>query len=151
MFFCTYRLFLANARIRLHQYKINKSIINCYFAQPVTPISNKNLQPPAPVKQFLISPPSSPPLGWQQAEETEPHLFNHDLLAALANLSPGEVHEIHAASENQPGIMVHTAIVQDEDNTAPTGNTANNEGVEVDDQGKKARMGIVHTRCPERT
>jgi hypothetical protein len=131
----------ANARIQLHQFKISKSIINCYFAQPVTPISNKNLQPPAPVKQFLISPPSSPPLGWQQADETEPHLFNHDLIAALANLNPGEVHEIHAPSENQPGILVHTALVHDEQAPADP----------ESEEGKKARMGIVQTRCPERT
>lgn len=91
------------------------------------------------MKQYLISPPSSPPLGWQQAEESEPHLINHDLLAALANLNPGEVHEIHAPSENQPGILVHTAIVHDE--------TIDDET----EEGKKARMGIVHTRCPERT
>lgn len=95
------------------------------------------------MKQFLISPPSSPPLGWQQAEETEPHLFNHDLLAALSNLSPGEVHELHAASENQPGIMVHTAIVHDDENSGSSGDS--------DEQGKKVRVGIAHTRCPERT
>jgi len=80
-------------------------------------------------------------LGWQQAVETEPHLFNHDLQLALANLNPGEVHEIHAPSENQPGILVHTAIVHDEEK----------RGDGESDEGKKARMGIVHTRCPERT
>jgi Calcipressin len=124
----------------LHQFKINKSIINCYFAQPVTPISTKNLQPPNPTKQFLISPPSSPPAGWQQHEECEP-ILNHDLLAALANLNPGEVHELHAASETQPSILVHTAFVPEEvsDET-------------VDDVNKKvAKIGIVHTRMPERT
>lgn len=52
----------ANARIQLHQYRFDKLVINCYFAQPVTPI-RKNLQPPAPFKQFLISPPASPPAG----------------------------------------------------------------------------------------
>lgn len=60
----------------------------------------------------------------------------HDLLAALATLTPGEVHEIHAASETQPGILVHTAIVAE-------------EGAEGDDD--KLRIGVVHTRCPERT
>jgi Calcipressin len=141
-------LFLANARIQLHQYKINKSIINCYFAQPVTPISNKNLQPPAPTKQFLISPPSSPPAGWAQAEESEPNIICHDLLAALASLNPGEVHEIHAASENQPGILVHTAIVGGvEEETAETAATADGS----EEAERKLRMGVVHTRCPERT
>lgn len=125
-------LVLANARIQLHQYKINESIINCYFAQPVTPVSNKNLQPPAPTKQFLISPPCSPPAGWQQAEECEP-IGNQDLLAALANLTPGEVHELHAAAESQPSIVVHTAIVQDEG-----------------DEESNLRVGIIPTKCPER-
>lgn len=127
-------IFLANARIKLHQYKINESIINCYFAQPVTPVSNRNLQPPAPTKQFLISPPCSPPAGWQQAEECEP-IVNQELLAALANLTPGEVHELHAAAESQPSIVVHTAIVQDDNEGANSG----------------LRIGIVHTKCPERT
>lgn len=122
----------ANARIQLHQYKINESIINCYFAQPVTPVSNKNLQPPAPTKQFLISPPCSPPAGWQQAEECEP-IVNQDLLAALANLKPGEVHELHAAAESQPSIVVHTAIVQDEGG-----------------EESNLRVGIIPTKCPER-
>ncbi|KAL1131745.1 hypothetical protein AAG570_011358 [Ranatra chinensis] len=98
----------AKARIQLHQTGFYNTIINCYFAQPVTPIDSADqyLQPPAPVKQFLISPPASPPLGWEPREESEP-LVNYDLLAAIANLTPGEAHELHAGSENQPGIVVH--------------------------------------------
>lgn len=120
----------ANARVQLHQYKFNnKSTISCYFAQPVTPVSNKNLQLPAPVKQFLISPPASPPAGWEPREENEP-LVNHDLLAAIANLTPGESHELHPAKDDQPGIIVHTAQL-----------AAENE--------QKQR--IMQTRCPERT
>lgn len=109
----------------------------------MTPISNKNLQPPAATKQFLISPPSSPPAGWQQMEEVEPHLINHDLLAALATLTPGEVHELHAPSETHPGITVHTAIVGEENIVVPE--------EESEEPGAKLRMGLVHTRCPERT
>ncbi|CAO1416383.1 unnamed protein product [Diamesa serratosioi] len=122
----------ANARIQLHQYKINKSTINCYFAQPVTPVSNKNLQPPAPTKQFLISPPCSPPAGWAQAEECEP-IVNQELLAALANLTPGEVHELQPATESQPSIVVHTAQTGEES-----------------DEAAKLRVEIAPTRCPER-
>ncbi|XP_028037283.1 protein sarah [Bombyx mandarina] len=118
----------ANARIQLHQYQFYDSCINCYFAQPVTPISFKNLRPPAPVKQFLISPPSSPPVGWEPREEGEP-IVNHDLLAALASLSPGESRELHAPTPTQPAIVVHTAISEV---SPPPG-------------AKK----IPHTRCPE--
>lgn len=116
----------ANARVQLHQYQFYNSCINCYFAQPVTPVSFKNLRPPAPVKQFLISPPSSPPVGWEPREEGEP-LVNHDLLAALASLAPGESHELHAPTPTQPAIVVHTAL-------AP--------------EGAPRPCSIPHTRCP---
>ncbi|KAK9871388.1 hypothetical protein WA026_011643 [Henosepilachna vigintioctopunctata] len=99
----------ASARIKLHQYKINESVITCYFAQPVTPVKNSSLQPPAPYKQFLISPPTSPPVGWEPRPEGEP-IINHDLLAAIANLAPGSSHELHPPSPGQPSIVVHTAL-----------------------------------------
>lgn len=133
----------ATARIQLHQYQYGKSVISCYFAQPVTPVANKYLQPPAPFKQFLISPPASPPAGWEPREEGEP-LVNHDLLAALANLTPGESHELHPQSNEHPGIIIHTA------NAGAT----EEEGVSDDDETmekKPARVDIQHTRCPERS
>lgn len=92
----------------MHQYRFDQLVINCYFAQPVTPIGTKNLQPPAPFKQFLISPPASPPAGWEPREEGEP-LVNHDLLAALATLTPGESHELLAQTDSKPGIYIHAA------------------------------------------
>lgn len=98
----------AQARIQLHQFPFLQSCISCYFAQPVTPVSVKNLEPPAPFKQFLISPPSSPPLGWEPRPEMEP-LVNHDLLAALAALAPGECHEVLPPRGQQPAIVVHTS------------------------------------------
>lgn len=119
----------ANARVRLHQFPFHNSSINCYFAQPVTPISLKNLRPPAPVKQFLISPPASPPVGWEPREEGEP-LLNPDLLAAIASLGPGESHELHAPTPTQPAIVVHTALTTD--TNAP-----------------KIGCPLPHTRCPE--
>uniref|UniRef100_A0A1B6FWS4 Protein sarah n=1 Tax=Cuerna arida TaxID=1464854 RepID=A0A1B6FWS4_9HEMI len=120
----------AKARIQLHQTQFLNTIINCYFAQPVTPIdaADQHLQPPALTKQFLISPPASPPIGWEPRDEGEP-LVNYDLLAAIANLTPGETHELHAASGSQPGIVVHVC----------------EEGVA---QGTKGAR-ISHTRCPD--
>ncbi|XP_073995609.1 RRM_RCAN_like domain containing protein Sra [Rhodnius prolixus] len=120
----------AKARIHLHQTMFLNTVINCYFAQPVTPIdsADQHLQPPAPVKQFLISPPASPPIGWEPHDEGEP-LVNYDLLAAIANLTPGGTHELHAGSENQPGIVVHVCEeVLSGDTTKPR---------------------IIHTRCPQ--
>ncbi|XP_066998705.1 protein sarah [Anabrus simplex] len=119
----------AKARIHLHQTRFGDTIINCYFAQPVSPIDfeDQHLHPPALEKQFLISPPASPPLGWEPREEGEP-LVNYDLLAAIANLTPGETHELHPPSGSQPGIVVHVC----EESTGPP--------------QPKAR--IVQTRCP---
>lgn len=130
----------ANARIQLHQYKFGKSVITCYFAQPVTPVAHKYLKPPAPFKQFLISPPASPPAGWEPREEGEP-LVNHDLLAALANLTPGESHELHPQTPEHPAIIVHTALMPIVD-ALPDG--ANDDLASI-----KAR--IPQTKCPERS
>ncbi|KAG8201974.1 hypothetical protein JTE90_027447 [Oedothorax gibbosus] len=104
----------ANARIQCHERKIGDCIVNCYFAQPILPntkegegsSSDAHLQPPSPVRQFLISPPASPPVGWEPVGEAQP-CINYDLLAALAKLTPGEAHELHPPSITQPGIVVH--------------------------------------------
>lgn len=147
----------ANARIQLHQYQCGKSVITCYFAQPVTPVANKYLQPPAPFKQFLISPPASPPAGWEPREEGEP-LVNHDLLAALANLTPGESHELHPQSTEHPGIIIHTAIVTQKDvnNANATNDDDNGDGIiddsrDVEDQKASSRPAIMQTKCPDRS
>ncbi|RWS06460.1 Calcipressin-3-like protein [Dinothrombium tinctorium] len=104
-------LHAARARIECHQMKVGDCIINCYFTQlpesPSKDVSTDNfLQPPSPVRQYLISPPCSPPVGWTPCDEAHPAI-NYDLLAALSHLSPGETHELHPPSESHPGIVVH--------------------------------------------
>ncbi|PVD28647.1 hypothetical protein C0Q70_11241 [Pomacea canaliculata] len=50
--------------------------------------TDDHLHPPKPEKMFLISPPCSPPVGWEQHREAEP-VLNFELIQALSNLSPG--------------------------------------------------------------
>lgn len=96
----------VSARIALHSKLICGSVVNIYFAQTlVLKDSNPSLALPLPVKQFLISPPASPPIGWEPIPEAEP-VIDYDLLAALANLAPGETHELHPAHGSKPSIVV---------------------------------------------
>ncbi|WAR06988.1 RCAN3-like protein, partial [Mya arenaria] len=69
-------LFSTNARIDLHEAFVCGQRIKCFFFQPIT-ISKEgdddpHLKLPAPHKQFLISPPASPPLDWEQTHESQP-------------------------------------------------------------------------------
>lgn len=99
------------ARIVCNQRQIGNESINCYFSDVTNNNnqgSNATLLPPALEKQFLISPPASPPEGWQPCEEAQP-VMNFDLQTALASLLPGSAHELHAATDDQPGIVVHVA------------------------------------------
>ncbi|KAH9418079.1 Calcipressin [Dermatophagoides pteronyssinus] len=102
----------TKARIIMNQIKFGDEQINCYFAEIMNKKNSSNdndhnyLKPPALEKQFLISPPSSPPEGWEPCEEAQP-ILNIDLQSALANLIPGQAHELHPPTCNQPGIVVH--------------------------------------------
>ncbi|KAI0696579.1 Calcipressin [Cerioporus squamosus] len=76
-------------------------ILRVYRADP-TPIEsdetqehNHYLRPPANEKNFLISPPGSPPVGWEQIREDPPNstALAHDLIAALRRLEIQEEQE----------------------------------------------------------
>ena len=49
---------------------------------------HKYLEPPERDKQYLISPPASPPVGWEVIGEREPYV-NYDLINAIARMGPG--------------------------------------------------------------
>ncbi|KAG8531019.1 uncharacterized protein KY384_004376 [Bacidia gigantensis] len=74
--------------------------IRCYFG-PHTPVSgvdeeaDQHLKAPSTGKLFFISPPPSPPCGWESKEEDPPNKETHawDLEQALASLGngPGDI------------------------------------------------------------
>ncbi len=53
----------------------------------------------------MISPPASPPVGWEPLDEPIP-VVNYDLLTAVATLAD-EPHELHPETPKTPGIIVH--------------------------------------------
>ena len=60
------------------------------FFQVLTPSTDDGgyLHVPPIERQWLISPPASPPVGWEQPKEDKP-IIDPELLAAMALLSPG--------------------------------------------------------------
>nr|CAG4642112.1 EOG090X0FJX [Eurycercus lamellatus] len=129
----------AKARAHLHHTpfgdNIDGSIMNCFYGQPPLRLSKtadrQFLQIPPPVRQFLISPPASPPVDWAPGPETQP-VVNFDLLSAIASLGPGDKHELLPAEDNKPGIVVHIC--------------ADVDGSRVNRQ----HMNIAQTPCPKR-
>ncbi|KAI3380689.1 hypothetical protein SNEBB_004460 [Seison nebaliae] len=99
-----------SAQIDWNGKKLYGSTLHCFFQLPIfTRIlanSSKFLLPPPPEKQFLISPPASPPMGWKQGLE-EPPIINNDLIALLNNMKSKEPLEIEPTVPNVPKIVLH--------------------------------------------
>lgn len=103
------------------------NLCNCEFKgvnlkmKPVKPIilGSRTLEIPQRTMQFLISPPASPPVGWDQSTEPTP-CVDYSLVAALAKLQlPGSTQELHEGSMNTPSIVVETPLEEDSNSNLP--------------------------------
>lgn len=66
------------------------------------PPESRHLQVPAQTKNFLISPPGSPPIGWEPMEEEPPNTaaLAADLMAALTRLQQEQEGGLDEPEEN---------------------------------------------------
>lgn len=105
---------------------------------------------PKLTKQFLISPPASPPTDWEPVHEGAP-VIDVQLISAIANLVPGKVHEIHPGNENQPGIFVE---VCEEPKFNAIVTPPNDDDYDDDDSSKSCpppSQRIPKTPCPTKS
>lgn len=96
--------------------------LKAFFAQKIRleESSDDNLLKLPPLeKQFLISPPASPPVGWEQSTEMAPVVCNFDLMARLAAFTVEDTYEIFGGSKDKPKIIVQPAIEPEQSEMAP--------------------------------
>jgi len=118
----------CRARIKFHLYEFDNAKLRVFLTNHVHSDEQLNdddtgrdlLKPPKLEKQFLISPPASPPEGWAPIREDGPCReqpgLHFELVARLAALAEGQSHEIIEPSPMAPAIVLH-ACEDPKDNT----------------------------------
>lgn len=104
-----------------------------YAVTQAVDIPRPFLEPPAPEKEFLLSPPGSPPVGWEQQKEDRPNTqaLSDDLIKALQKLSmEQEVPEAEKAGTSTlfqgsdqavPGVILHATESRTSSSSRPSG------------------------------
>jgi len=135
------RSLASEAKASMDAAVVGGNTVHVYWLRMCAPSSTGDvfLAPPPLEKQFLISPPCSPPVGWEQPREGGP-VVDYDLLAAVAQLGPGDNHEL------QPSKSV---TICGQELTAPSIVVQVCEGGGVGD-GRRQTGKIVQTRRPDR-
>eukprot|EP00041_Stephanoeca_diplocostata_P034342 m.1166331 g.1166331 ORF g.1166331 m.1166331 type:complete len:258 (-) comp24505_c0_seq23:1659-2432(-) len=65
-------------------------------------------------KQWLISPPPSPPIGWEPIKE-DPPVVNMELVHALQGMDPTQPHELHPPDTVRGLPSIHVMLAEEED------------------------------------
>uniref|UniRef100_A0A7E4W623 Calcipressin-1 n=1 Tax=Panagrellus redivivus TaxID=6233 RepID=A0A7E4W623_PANRE len=105
------------AKLIVEHHKFNGLELKAFFANNIKMVrrayqsEDGHLKLPPLEKQFLISPPSSPPVGWEQCHEMAPVVCNFDLMSRLAAYSVDDKYEVHGGDPSQPTIVVTPAGV----------------------------------------
>ncbi|VDK73048.1 unnamed protein product [Onchocerca ochengi] len=100
------------AKLLTQHLSFNGTILKSFFAQRIRlrDASDDGLLKLPPLeKQFLISPPASPPVGWEQSREMAPVVCNFDLMAKLASLTVEDTFEVYEGDKDKPKIVIHPA------------------------------------------
>lgn len=104
-----------------------------YAVTQAVDIPRPFLEPPAPEKEFLLSPPGSPPVGWEQQKEDRPNTqaLSDDLIKALQKLSmEQEAPEAEKAGistlfqgsdQAVPGVILHATESRTSSSSCPSG------------------------------
>ena len=95
-----------DAKTALHEKECKDCVLKVFFKEEAKQVGEPFLKLPRAEKLFLISPPASPPVGWEQIIE-DPPVVNYELLSAVAKLEiPGKPVELVSKTDNIPGIVV---------------------------------------------